>query len=76
MTQQIKEGRGTRMGHFLFINLKVLPILLAIFSVISLARRQFEAKQLLANAVITLVIWWIFAFSLIMIIFIGCMPFC
>ena len=64
------------MGHFLFINLTVLPILLTIFGVISLVRRRFEVKQLLANAVITLVVWWIFAFSLIMIIFIGCIPFC
>lgn len=61
------------MGHFLFSNLRVLPILLAGFGLLSLARCRFEPKQLAINASITLVVWWVFIFSLFMLLMLDLM---
>lgn len=60
----------------LWITVKAFPYVLTLFGIITLVRRRFEIKHLLTNAIITLVVWWIFVFSLIMLIFIGCIPLC
>lgn len=53
------------MGSFLFINLRVLPILFALFGVISIIRRRFETKHLVINILLTLIIWWVFVIVLL-----------
>lgn len=64
------------MAPFLFLGLPALPYLITYFGIISLIRRRFEKTQLVLNAIITLVIYWVSILVLAMLYFAACSPHC
>jgi len=42
----------------LLIPIRVVPILIMVFGIVSIIRRKYELKELIFNAIVILIIYW------------------